>query len=444
MKDNKSIYRALLFLGLPLVGGNIAQFSLTIVDTAMLGHYNHTALAASVVSGALFFSLFIVGSGFSFAVMPVISAYDARGEDNNVRRSTRMALWLSISYAVLVFPFLFWSKPILGFLGQSDNISTLGQEYLRIMGVAMLPALLDITLRNYLTGLKHTNIVLWATLLGLAFKFFFGWLLVFGKWGFPQMGIQGAALSTIGVHTLIFSIFVIYINRHFSRHNLFKNFFCLDKAAMNKLIKLGVPIGLTYLTESSLFSGTAVMMGWLGTTQLAAHGIAIQLAAITFMVHLGVSQAATTLTGNAVGNNEKPETFRRIGYVTLSVTFGVAFLVIAIFLSFPTALLSFFLDPNIEARDSILIIGLKLITIAAIFQLVDGLQAVGLALLRGLQDVRIPFCYAALSYWGVGMTASYILGFRLGFGELGVWTGLVAGLSTAAISLLVRYFNKTR
>ena len=440
----KPIFIALLLLGIPLAGGNIAQFSLTIVDTAMLGHYNHIDLAAAVVSGALFFSLFIVGGGFSFAVMAVVAAYDARGEDTKVRLSTRMTLWLSVFYALLVFPILFCSKPVLMFLGQSEVVSVLGQEYLRVMAIAMFPALLDVTLRNYLTGLKHTKIVLWATLIGLTFKLLLGWLFIFGKFGLPEMGIKGAALSTLVVHTIIFFIFVSYINRHFGHYKLFKNFLQFDKPTLRNIFHLGVPIGLTYLTESSLFSAAAVMMGWLGTTELAAHGIAMQLAAITFMVHLGVSQAATALIGDAFGRKQKPEVLRQIGYATLSLTVCIALAAIVIFLTFPEILLSFFLDSDNEARNAILTVGVSLIAIAAIFQLVDGIQAVGLALLRGLQDVRVPLLYAALSYWGIGISSSYLLGFTLGFGSIGVWMGLVTGLSAAAVSLLLRYLAKTR
>ncbi len=444
MEKSKYPYKSLLLLGLPLIGGNVAQFSLSIIDTAMLGHYNPEALAASVIAGSLFFVLYLVGGGFSFAMMPVVAACDSIGQDTEVRRATRMTLWLSCFYGVLIFPVLFWSKSVLLFLGQSAEISNLAQNYLRIMSFAMFPALIDLVFRNYLTGLKHTNIVLTATLAALLLKVFLSWILVFGNLGFPELGIRGAALSTFGAHCLIFVLFLLYSRRHFGRHNLFKNIWRIDTSYLKKIFNLGVPIGLTYLAESGLFSATAIMMGWLGTIELAAHGIALQLAAITFMCHLGLSQAATTLIGNAHGRKDNAIVLRKIGVATLNLTCIFSLVIICLFLAFPYSLLGMFIDTSNSESYAILEVGVRLIMIAAIFQLVDGMQAVGLALLRGIQDVKTPLVYAIFSYWGVGMTTGYILGFKFGLGAQGVWMGLVTGLTSAAICLLWRFWDKTQ
>ena len=444
MKKSYAIYKALILLGLPLIGGNIAQFSLTIIDTAMLGHYDPEVLASGVVAGSVFFILYIVGGGFSFALMPVVAAHDAREEDVQVRRSTRMALWLSFLFSLLVFPILYWSEGVLLFLGQSKELSMLAQNYLRIMAFAMFPALLDITLRNYLTGLKHTNIVLWATLVGLIFKIIVTWIFVFGNLGFPELGIRGAALATLVVHLIVLVIFVWYSKRYFSRHELFKNLWKPDFGALKSIFILGLPIGLTYLAESGLFSAAAIMMGWIGTIELATHGIAMQIVAITFMCHLGLSQGATTLIGNAYGRKDGPEVLRRIGICAVNITTVFSVLMVIIFLTFPHPLLGLFVDNSDPASETILIVGTGLLFIAAFFQLTDGLQAVGLALLRGMQDVRVPFIFAFISYWGVGFTTSYILGFKAGLGAQGIWLGLVSGLTLASILLLWRYWYQTR
>ena len=189
MEKSFPIFKSLLFLGFPIIGGNIAQFSASIVDTAMLGHYNPKVLASLIVASSVFFILLIVGGGFSYALMSVVAAHDACGEDAQVRRNTRMAIWLSTMFSILVFPILYWSETVLIFLGQSEELSETAQEYLRIMAFVMFPALLDVTLRCYLTGLKHTNIVLWATVSGLIFKVITGWVLIYGNFGFPEMGI---------------------------------------------------------------------------------------------------------------------------------------------------------------------------------------------------------------------------------------------------------------
>ena len=444
MENDQLIYKPLIRLALPLIGGNVAQFSLSIIDTAMLGHYNPEALAASVIGGSMFFVLYLVGGGFSFAMMPMVAAFDATGQDTQVRRATRMTLWLSLVYAFFVFPVLFWSKNILLLLGQSEEVSELAQIYLRIMSIVMFPALIDVVFRNYLTGLKHTNIILIATLGGLLMKVLLGWVLIYGNMGFPELGISGAALSTLAAHVLIFFVFVIYSHKNFKRHRIFKNIWRIDYSDLKKIFFMGVPIGLTYLAESGLFSATAIMMGWLGTVELAAHGITLQLAAITFMCHLGLSQGATTLIGNAYGRRDPSTKLRTIGMATLIITTCFSGVVIFFFLTVPHFLLNLFFDSSTETGQTILKLGSSLIVIAALFQLVDGLQAVGLALLRGIQDVRIPFLYAVLCYWGIGMSTGYVLGFQFGFGGRGVWMGLVAGLTSAAIMLLWRFWNKTK
>ena len=444
MDKSLPIYKSLFFLGLPIVGGNIAQFSSSVVDTAMLGHYDPKTLASLIVASSVFFILLIVGGGFSFALVPVVAAHDARDEDTLVRRNTRMAIWLSIIFSTLVFPILYWSDSVLMFLGQSEELSQSAHEYLRIMAFVMFPALLDVTLRCYLTGLKHTNIVLWATVSGLICKTIIGWLFVFGKFGCPELGIEGAALSTLAGTLVILVFFVWHAQRYFPQHELFKNIWKPDVAALRRIFTLGLPIGLTYLAESGLFSGVTIMVGWIGEIEVASHGIAMQIMAITFMVHLGISQIATTLIGNAYGREDSLEVLRRIGICAISMSSAFAFIIIVVFLSVPESLLSLFIDNSNPDSVAILSIGVSLMIIAACFQLTDGLQAVGLGLLRGMQDVKVPFIIALVSYWGVGFTTSYLLGIKFSYGPQGVWLGLVTGLAIASVLLLTRFWYKTR
>ncbi len=444
MDKSLPIYKSLFFLGLPIVGGNIAQFSSSVVDTAMLGHYDPKTLASLIVASSVFFILLIVGGGFSFALVPVVAAHDARDEDTLVRRNTRMAIWLSIIFSILVFPILYWSDSVLMFLGQSEDLSQSAHEYLRIMAFVMFPALLDVTLRCYLTGLKHTNIVLWATVSGLVCKTIIGWLFVFGKFGCPELGIEGAALSTLAGTLVILIFFVWHAQRYFPQHELFKNIWKPDVAALRRIFTLGLPIGLTYLAESGLFSGVTIMVGWIGEIEVASHGIAMQIMAITFMVHLGISQIATTLIGNAYGREDSLEVLRRIGICAISMSSTFALMIIIVFLSIPESLLSLFIDNSNPDSVAILSIGVSLMIIAACFQLTDGLQAVGLGLLRGMQDVKVPFIIALVSYWGVGFTTSYLLGIKFSYGPQGVWLGLVTGLAIASVLLLTRFWHKTR
>ena len=213
MKSPKSIYSSLILLGLPLVGSSVAQFSLTIIDAAMLGHYSPIALASAVIGGSFFFSFFIVGSGFSFAVVPLVAAYEAQKDERQVRRITRMGLWMSLIYTLLVLICFLNSEKILLTIGQSAEISSLSQEYLRIMGFGLLPALLVVTLRSYLTGLKHTQVIFLITLMGIPLKVFLNWIFIFGNLGVSEMGIRGAAFTTTVVYLFMLFLLVFYIQK---------------------------------------------------------------------------------------------------------------------------------------------------------------------------------------------------------------------------------------
>jgi MATE family multidrug resistance protein len=222
-------------------------------------------------------------------------------------------------------------------------------------------------------------------------------------------------------------------------HALFRRLWRADPQMLARVFLLGWPIGLTALSEVGLFAASAVMMGWLGTVPLAAHGIAVQLAAITFMVHLGLSNVATIRAGNAFGRHDPGNMERGARVVTgLSLLFAVS--TIALYLTLPEPLLSLFMQDNEPLRPEILSIGVGLLAMAALFQLVDGAQVIALGLLRGVQDTRMPMIFAALSYWAVGVPASYLFGFVLGLGGVGVWLGLVVGLACAAVLLSVRFW----
>ena len=226
------------------------------------------------------------------------------------------------------------------------------------------------------------------------------------------------------------------------QHQLFVRLWRLDPSMFARVFKLGLPIGLTALSEVGLFAASAMMMGWLGTIPLAAHGIAVQLASITFMVHLGLSNVATIRAGNAYGRRDVDH-MGRGAKIVLAMSVGFAVLTIIGFVGWPEPLISAFMQKGEPARVEILAVGVGLLAMAALFQLVDGAQAVALGLLRGVQDTSVPMWMAAFSYWVVGIPASYLLGFSFGFEGIGVWAGLVLGLGVAAILLNLRFWRVT-
>lgn len=432
--------RALSALGFPLVGGHVAQFAIGMTDSVMLGWYGAEALAAVTLAGSYFFVFFLLGAGFAIAVMPLVAAADGAGEERQIRRATRMGLWLSLLYGVAAMPFLLFSETILLVLGQTPEVAGPASIYLQLAGWGLFPALLVMVLKSYLAALERTQIVLWITILAAVVNGLVNYALIFGNWGAPELGIQGAAIASIATQAVSLVAVTAYALKVLPEHEILKNFHRPDWEMFFRVFKLGMPIGLTNLSEVSLFAASAMMMGWLGTIALAAHGVAITLAGLTFMVHLGLSNAATIRAGNAYGRGDRAH--MALGAkVVIVMSLVMAFVGIAAFLLLPDPLIALFLDPEEPNKPEILLVGASLLALAALFQLADGMQVIALGLLRGVQDTNWPMIIAALSYWAIGVPTSYLLGFVLGWGGVGVWSGLVLGLCFAGVFLMLRFWR---
>ncbi|SHI76927.1 multidrug resistance protein, MATE family [Shimia gijangensis] len=432
--------RAMLLLGLPLIGGHVAQFAIGLTDTIMLGWYSVEALAAVVLGGTYFFVLFILGSGFAIAVMPLVAEADAEGDETAVRRVTRMGMWLSVVTAIAAFPLFWFSGAILNGLGQNPEITDVTQGYLRLVGLGLLPALLVMVLKSYLASLGRTRVVFWVTVLAALVNAVANYALIFGHWGAPELGVIGAAIASLLVQIVSLIGVVAYVLVVLPQHKMFTRVWRPDWEAFGHVFRLGVPIGLTSLAETGLFAASSIMMGWLGTLQLAAHGIALQLTSLAFMAHLGLSNAATVRAGNAIGRKD-PEHLARGARVAIFLSLAASLITVIALLAFPRPLLELFLNPNEPNREAILGIGVSLIFVAALFQFVDGAQIMALGLLRGVKDTRAPMLIGAISYWGIGVPTGYVFGFWVGWDGVGIWLGLVVGLTVAAILLLWRFWG---
>ena len=434
--------KAILFLGLPLIGGHLAQYAIGLTDTVMLGWYSVEALAAVTLSHSYFFVFFMLGSGFALAVMPMVAAAAARDDEVSVRRATRMGLWLSLGFALLVMPIMWKAKTLLGLLGQTPAVAEAGGEYLRIAGFGLIPALLVMVIKSYLAALERTRIVLWITVLAAISNALANYILIFGNLGAPELGLRGAAIASVLTQSISLVAIVFYAIRALPDHNLFQRLWRPDWEMFGQVFRLGLPIGMTTVCEVSLFAASSVMMGWLGTVTLAAHGIVITVAAAAFMVHLGLSNVATIRAGNAYGRGDRAH-MARGAMVVFLLSLAIACITVTAFLVVPEPVISLFIEPDDPARPAILIVGVQLLAIAALFQLVDGAQVIALGLLRGVQDTAVPMMIAILSYWAVGLSVSYLLGFVLGWGGVGVWLGLTAGLASAALLLMLRFWGKS-
>ncbi len=341
---------------------------------------------------------------------------------------------------MLVLPLFWFSGSLLTSVGQDAELSAVAQSYLRVAGFGIIPALLVMVLKSYLAALEHTRVVLAVTIVATVANAFLNYALVFGNWGAPELGVQGAAIASVSVQVISIIGVVIYAIYALPAHRLFIRLWKPDRDVMKAVFRIGVPIGLTSLAEAGLFAASSVMMGWLGTIPLAAHGIAISLSGATFMIHLGLSNAATVRVGNAMGRRDADH-MARGARIAIAISVLVSVAMVILFLSIPEVLVGVFVDADDPNRQAIIAIGVALLLVSALFQFVDGAQAMALGLLRGVMDTRAPMIIAAFSYWGIGLPCGYIFGFTLGWGGVGVWLGLVVGLSSAAVLLMWRFWG---
>ena len=426
--------RALFTLGVPLIGSQVAQYAVQLTDTVMMGWYGVTELAALTVAGPIFFLLFILGSGFAWAVMPMVASAAAQGDERQVRRVTRMGLWLSLAFGLLATPIMIYSEQVLLFLGQDAEVAALAADYLRIAGLGLIPALLTMALRSYLAALEHTAIVFWVTVAAAIANGFVNYALIFGNWGAPELGVQGAAIASLVVHVLTTVLLALYAIVKTPQYELFVRFWRPDWEAIRQVFVLGVPIGLTSLAEVSLFGASSIMMGWIGVLELAAHGIALSIASATFMVHIALSQAATVRTGQAFGRRDAVQV-EACAIAALVWSSLMVAITIAAFLGMPEFLAGLFTDPTDPERPDIIAMAVILLAMAALFQVADAAQVILLGVLRGMQDTGWPMAFAILSYWMVGAPVAYLFGIPLGLGPVGIWLGLVVGLALTAVLL---------
>jgi MATE family multidrug resistance protein len=437
--------RATFALGIPLVGAQLVQMGINTTDVIMVGWLGTTELASVVLATQIFFVVFIFGTGFSAAVIPMATQALGRNDATSVRRSVRMGLWVVIAYGVLTAPLLWFSQPILLSLGQAPDVAALAQSYLRVVQWGIFPALGLMALRSFVTGLEKGGIVLYVTIVMFIVNAIIAYALIFGHFGAPKMGVHGAAVASVCANTLGFILAILYIESQpkMRAYEIFVRFWRPDWGMVREILVLGLPISFTILAETSMFAAASLLMGTIGKFELAAHGIALQFASIAFMVPLGLSQVATVRVGLAYGRGDMVGVRRAASAVLLV---GVLFTLVGgiLFAIFPRQLGMLFLDMSQPDAQTVLGFATPLIVIAGIFQLVDGLQAVGAGLLRGLKDTRVPMVLALIAYWPIGFVCAWVFAFPLGFRGEGVWFGFVIGLLAAATLLCGRFWLLVR
>ncbi|MFZ1681945.1 MAG: MATE family efflux transporter [Rhizobiaceae bacterium] len=431
--------RATLVLGAPLAASQLAQLAINTTETIYVGWLGAHELAAAVLSTQFLFIVLMLGSGFLFAILPIAAQADGRGDETGAANATRMGLWFSAAYATAAMPLMWQCEAILVALGQDPQVAALAGSFMNILQWSLYPALATLALRSFMTACGTGRMILIATVAGVVANAILGYALVFGAWGAPKLGLAGAAIAAVLSSLVIFSILAGAVVAH-PRMRAFRRWSWLatpDWPALSDLLRLGWPISATVIAEVGLFAAASLLVGWVGPEALAAHGIALQLASIAFMIPLGLSQAATVRIGVAAGRRDQQalSAVSRAA-IALALMFSVVSVIAFVFL--PAPLVAIFLDEANPGAADVASHAVTLVAIAAGFQFFDSLQVTAIGLLRGLRDTRMPMTIAVFAYWLVGMPLAWVLGFPAGLGAPGIWIGLAAGLAVAALLLTIR------
>lgn len=437
--------RATFALAWPLVIAQLAQNALTTTDVIMLGWLGPTYLAAGTLATTFLMPFFLLGVGIVGAVAPLVAQARGARDIKAVRRVVRQGLWAAILLAALMIPLLLQIRPIFALLGQDPAATIMAEQFIQI-GVWMLfPALSIIALRSLLSAFDATRIILVITVSGVLFNAAANYVLIFGHFGFPRLELRGSAIATVLTNLLMFALMLAYVLRHrrFRRFYVLMRFWKPDWPRFREIFRIGIPIGLTVLAEVGLFTAAALLMGRLGTDEVAAHAIALQSASMAFMVPLGLGIAATVRVGRAYGRSD-PEGIHKAGWTAFALGTGFMALSCVVFLTMGPVIVSWFLDPRAPENANALALAASFLMVAGVFQLADGAQVVAAHALRGLSDTKIPMLLAILGYWMVGLPIAYLLGFVLGWRGTGIWMGLAAGLAFVAVVLVARFAMRQR
>jgi MATE family multidrug resistance protein len=432
--------KACLLLAIPLAGAQLAQAATTFVDTVMMGLLGSQTLAAGGLGASTFYALLTIGTGIVSSVSPLAAAAYGAGQGKAIGQIVRQGLWLSVVIALPVMLLVWHAAPILRLLGQQAENVVLAESYLRAIVWGFLPGLGFAVLKNYVSALSLPRPVIVIVAGGTLFNIVANYVLMFGKLGLPALGLAGIGwASTLSLWVMFTALAGYILSQHPLRaHGVFQQLHQFDSQIFAELMQVGLPIGVLAVAESGLFTVTTYLMGQLGTVPLAAHQIALQTAAVTFMVPLGISFATTVRVGQLIGQSD-PQGARLAGYIGIGIA-GLFMAAMAMLVwIMPERIVSLYLDIHDPTNAEVLTLAKRLLGVAAMFQMFDGIQVAAAGALRGLKDTRIPMLIGLIAYWGLGLTSGYLLGIHFGMGGVGLWWGLAIGLAVAAGVLTWRF-----
>ena len=438
-------FRALFTLGWPLIVAQLAQNALLTTDVIMLGWLGPKYLAAGALANALFICVQLFGVGVAGAVAPMVAQALGARDRRSVRRTVRQGIWIALILAVGLLPLLWNIGVIYRLLGQDPELTAMAEHFVHYAVWLIFPAFMIVVLRSFLAAHGATRVVLAITVAGVIVNILADYALIFGNWGFPRLELAGAGIATTSVNVVMLALTIAYVllSKRFRRYHILHDFFKTDWPRFWEVWRIGLPIGFMLLAEVGLFTCAALLQGWLGQDEVAAHAIALQLSAIAFMVPLGLSQATTVRVGISLGEGN-PAGIRTAGWVSLVTTLVFMSTTAATFFIIPDTLVGIFLDPTNPANAHAVTLAASYLIVAGIFQLADGTQVSMGAALRGLSDTKWPLVIALVGYWLIGAPVAYLCGFVFGLRGVGIWYGLALGLAVVAVVLVTRFALRER
>ena len=419
--------------------GQLGQVIVNVVDNLMVGRLGAADLAAVSLAVSMCIVFIIVGLGISFALPPLLARSDGAGQHNRVGLYFYHSLIINIIYALSCLIIIELLVPLIPYLGHDPIVVEKAIPYIHITAITMIPLMLFQSLRCFADGLSRTKLPMVAIIIGNIANIALNYMLIFGKWGAPSLGVTGAALGTLIARMLMIIVLLFLIFKQTNLGSYLKSkSLKLRKRIFQNLLDIGVPTSLQMFFEVSGFAGAALLMGMIGKDAQAGHQIAINMSAVTFLICSGLGMAATVRVGNKLGEKNALG-MRTAGISAILQVVAIMFICALIFILFRSILPTFYIDDiNVIEIASILLIA------AAAFQIPDGVQVVAIGALRGIQDVKIPTAITFFAYWIIGLPVSYLATFYFDFGPLGIWAGLVMGLSISSILLTIRFLNKTK
>jgi MATE family multidrug resistance protein len=429
-----------LLLAVPLAGAQLSQAATTFVDTVMMGTLGSQIIAAGALGAATFFLLLNIGSAIVSAVSPLAAEAYGGGRVEQVGRVVRQGLWLSVILAVPVTLLIWHSGTLLRLMEQEPENIVLAEGYLRASAWGYFPGLGFAVLRSFVSALSRTRPVIVTMIAGTLFNIAGNYVLAFGKFGLPALGLAGLGwASTLSLWGMFVGLAIYILSQlQLRAYGAFANLHQFDGKIFWELVRVGVPIGVLAGVEGGFFAFVTLLMGQLGTVTLAAHQIALQSAVVTFTISLGISMAATVRVGQLIGQ-ENPQGARLAGFVSIGMAAVFMAIMGIVFWIVPGTIVSLYIDTTNPANAAVVSLAKTLLGVAAMFQLVDGVQVTAAGALRGLKDTKVPLLIGILAYWAVGLTCGYTLGFVLGLGSVGLWWGFAIGLAVAAGVLTWRF-----